>query len=233
MLSRHPSSMVFVGALIVLSSLFGISPAKADEKVAERSDDILRQIGAQIEQHSVVRAEFVQTRQMAALKRPLVTRGRLVISATRGVLWQIEQPFRITYAFGESQIVEIGSDGVGRVREAREVPGLAQISRVFRAMLGADAGALREYFDVAAKGHSGAWTIELKPRQAQLAQFLSGMRLSGGRFVDEIRISEAAGDSSRIVFQNSQGAAALNPDELALFGGNAANAAAGVKDSGQ
>lgn len=231
--SRRSISMIFVDILIVLSFLFGVSLAKADEKVDQKADDRLRQIGAQIEQHAVVRAEFAQTRQMAALKRPLVTRGRLVISATRGVLWQIEQPFRMTYAFGESQIVEIGSDGVRRVREAREVPGLAQISRVFRAMLGADADALREYFDVAAKGHSGAWTIELKPRQAQLAHFLSGMQLSGGRFVDEIRISEAAGDSSRIVFHNSQGAVALNPDELALFGGSAATAAARVKDSGQ
>lgn len=37
----------------------------------------LSQIGAQIEQNAVVRAEFVQTKQMAALKKPLVTRGQL------------------------------------------------------------------------------------------------------------------------------------------------------------
>ena len=222
MSTRPPFFIGFVSALFVLSFFAGLSAAKAEDR--------LRQIGAQIEQHAVVRAEFVQTRQMATLKRPLITRGRLLISASRGVLWQIEQPFRMRYVFGESQIVEIGGDGVRRVREAREVPGLTQISQVFRAMLGADTEALREYFDVVVKGDSGAWTIELKPRQAQLAQFLSGMQVSGGRFVEEIRISEAAGDRSQIVFHHSQGAATLTPDELALFGGNATDAAVPPED---
>ena len=203
----------FSRSIIVLAGLAGALSASAAST--------LNQIGAQIEQHAVVRAEFVQTKQMAALKRPLVTRGRLTFSRSQGVLWQIEQPYRMSYLLGEARIVEIGSDGVRRVRETRDVPGLAQVGRVFRAVLGANSDALREYFDATVQGDPGKWAIELKPRQPQLAQYLGGMQLSGGRFVEEIRISETGGDSTQIRFSNSQGAAALNAAELALFGGDA------------
>ena len=129
----------------------------------------------------------------------------------------------MSYVLGEARIVEIGSDGVRRVRETRDVPGLAQVGRVFRAVLGANSDALREYFDATVQGDPGKWVIELKPRQAQLAQYLGGMRLSGGRFVEEIRISETGGDSTQIRFGNSQGAAVLNEAELSLFGGDSAD----------
>lgn len=182
--------------------------------------DLLEDLSARVAQYPVVRAEFTQTKQMAAMKRPLVTRGRLTFSRSQGVLWQIEQPFRMTYVLGETRIVEIGSDGARKVRETRDVPGLAQVGRVFHAMLGANPAALREHFDVTGHGDTGRWGLELKPRQAQLAQFLTGLQLSGGRFVEEIRIGEAGGDSTQIRFGNSQEAEALNEAEVQLFGSN-------------
>ena len=185
--------------------------------LSARAADTLRQIGAQIEQHAVVRAEFVQTKQIAAVKRTLVTMGRLTFSRTQGVLWQIEQPYRLSYVFSEERIVEIGSDGKRRVRETREVPGLTQSGRVVGAVLVANSDALREHFEVTAQGDPAKWAIGLKPRQTQLAQYLSGMQLSGGRFVEEIRINEAGGDGTQIRFSNSHGADALSEAEMSLF----------------
>ena len=189
------------------------------------ASDTLAQIGAQIEQYPVLRAEFVQTKQMAALKRPLITRGQLTYSRQNGVLWQIEQPYRMSYVLGEERIVEISGDGIRQERGLREVPGLAQVGRVFRAMLGANTTALQENFDVTVQGDIGKWEITLKPRQAQLSQFLTGMQLSGARFVENITITEAGGDSTQIRFQNSQGVNQLNGAELQLFGNNTASAA--------
>lgn len=203
------SRLILLGGLLV-----GLS-------VGARAD-LLEDLSARVAQHPVVRAEFTQTKQMAAMKRPLVTRGRLTFSRSQGVLWQIEQPYRMTYVLGETRIVEIGSDGARKVRETRDVPGLAQVGRVFHAMLGANPAALREHFDVTGQGDLNRWNLELKPRQAQLAQFLSGLQLSGGRFVEDIRIGEAGGDSTQIRFGNSQGAGALTEAEAQLFGGNGA-----------
>jgi len=189
------------------------------------ASETLARIGAQIEQYPVLRAEFVQTKQMAAMKRPLVTTGRLTYSRQHGVLWQIEQPYRMSYVLGEERIVEISSDGVRRERGLREVPGLAQVGRVFRAMLGANTAALQEYFDVSVQGDVGKWEISFKPRQAQLAQFLTGMQLSGGRFVESITISESGGDSTQIRFRNTQGSALPSEAEEQLFSTKVAGSA--------
>ena len=186
--------------------------------VAAAEPDTLTRIGTQIEQHAVVRAEFTQTKQMAALKRPLVTTGRLVFSRSHGVLWQIEQPYRMSYLLGENRIVEMAADGTRRERGLRDVPGLAQVGRIFRALLGANTSALRETFEVGVQGDPARWEIDLKPRQAQLAQFLSGLHLSGGRFVEAIRIDEVGGDNTQIRFRNTQGAEAPSEAELVLFG---------------
>lgn len=199
-------------SLLLLLIAAATLPARATEP------DTLARIGTQIEQHAVVRAEFTQSKQMAALKRPLVTTGRLVFSRRHGVLWQIEQPYRMSYVLGEERIVEIASDGTRRERGLRDVPGLAQVGRVFRAMLGANTAALREVFEVRVQGDLVKWEIELKPRQAQLAQFLSGLQLSGGRFVEGIRIGETGGDMTHIRFRNSQAASAPSEAELQLFG---------------
>ncbi|MEI7429607.1 MAG: outer membrane lipoprotein carrier protein LolA [Betaproteobacteria bacterium] len=189
------------------------------------ASETLARIGAQIQQYPLLRAEFVQTKQVAAMKRPLVTSGHLTFSQQHGVLWQIEQPYRMSYVLGEERIVEISSDGVRRERGLREVPGLAQVGRVFRAMLGANTAALQEVFEVAVQGDVGKWEISLKPRQAQLAQFLSGMQLSGARFVESITISEAGGDTTQIRFRNTQGLTAPSESELQLFGAKVAGAA--------
>jgi hypothetical protein len=171
-----------------------------------------------MEQYPVVRAEFIQNKQMPALKRPLVTSGRLVFSRRHGVLWQIEQPYRMSYVLGEERIVEIAADGTRRERGLRDVPGLAQVGRVFRAMLGANTSALREIFVVRVQGGPDKWEIDLTPRQAQLAQFLSGLQLSGGRFVESLSISETGGDMTQIRFRNTQSASVPSEAELQLFG---------------
>jgi hypothetical protein len=203
---------------LIFSFLMLVSTATISPVVRADDADTLTRIGAQIEKNAVVRAEFTQTKQMAALKRPLATTGRLVYSRRHGVLWQIDQPYRMSYVLGEERIVEIAADGTRRERSLRDVPGLAQVGRIFRAMLGANAVALREIFEVGVQGDPAKWEIELMPRQAQLAQFLTGLRLSGGHFIEAIRIDEEGGDLTEIRFRNMHGVDSPSEAELKLFG---------------
>lgn len=180
--------------------------------------DLLNQISSQVEQHPVVRAEFTQTKKMQALKRPLVTVGQLTYTHSQGVLWQILQPYHVSYVLSEDKIIEIDANGLRKVRGLTEVPGLAQVGRVFRAMLGADISTLHSYFDVTAQGAPGKWSLTLKPRQPQIAKYLSLIQLSGSNFIETIVISEAAGDSASIRFLKTQGAISLSESESQLFG---------------
>ena len=188
-------------------------------QVHAQADDLLTRIATQLDKHAVVRAEFVQSKQISGLKRPLQTNGQLVFARQYGVLWQIEQPYKVSYILSEDKVVEIAADGSRKERFARDLPGLAQVGRVFRAMLGANTAALREYFDIQVKGDAASWSLTLTPRQAQMAQFIEQMDIGGGAFVGTIRIQEQGGDATQIKFRNSSGTATLSESEQRLFAG--------------
>jgi hypothetical protein len=203
-------------ALLALAASSVCAPLCAAEPAT------LAHIAAQLGQHAVVRAEFTQTRQLAVMKRPLVSSGRVLYARGHGVLWQAEQPRRVSYALGEDRIAEIAADGARRERGVREVPGLSQVSRVLRALFDADSAVLQQYFELSVRGDAARWELDLKPRQAQLAQFLAAMQVSGGRFVDAVRLEDAGGDVTQIQFRNSTSADAPSAEELQLFRGSPA-----------
>lgn len=196
---------------ILLATLFSPLHAWAAEDV------LLTQIASQTAQHEVVQARFSQHKQMAALKRPLITEGRLVYSRAHGVLWQIEKPYRITYILGEQQIVEIAADGSRKQRGIKDIPGLAQVGRIFRAMLGADTTTLQTQFEVKASGQPTAWDITLQPKQAQVRQFLTALQLTGGQFVQTIHIDEASGDQTLLKFSDTQATSLPSAEDLRLL----------------
>src|SRR6266571_7811493 len=101
--------------------------------------DAMADIRARLEAHDLIRADFVQTRTMADLQRPLVSRGRVVVWGPGGVIWQVEQPFRATYVLRNESTIEIDAEGARTVRSARDDRGAARIGRVLRAVLKGDA----------------------------------------------------------------------------------------------
>lgn len=215
--------------IVVTLALFFFTAALPITTLSAAEVSELDQISEKISQYPAIRAEFTQTKQMQALKRPLITTGQFTYSQSDGVLWQIVQPYRISYVLGEDKIVEIDANGLRKERGLREVAGLAQLGRVFRAMLGADASALHSYFDItvpvnSGQADAGKWQLVLKPRQQQISKSLSLITLSGSQFVETIVITEASGDSTTLRFKNiqgykkAQGVATLTESELQLFG---------------
>lgn len=185
---------------------------------APSADDLAARLNQRLEQKPVLRAEFVQEKQMAAFKKPLVTRGRLVFVRGQGVLWKIESPLKLTYVLTDDRIVEIGEDGNAQARTAQDIPGLAQVGRVFRALLGAQTGVLKDIFAIAADGSTDAWRLALTPKAGPVGQYMRQIQLAGGRHVDRIRIEEANGDSTTITFRNTAEDDAPSAEERARFG---------------
>ncbi len=185
--------------------------------VVAPGDELTIRMSQRLGQASVLRAEFVQEKTMAAFKRPLQTRGRFVFARGHGVIWMIETPFKLTYVLAADRIVEIGEDNVPQVRTARDVPGLGQIASIFRALLDAQIDALSETFMVRPEGTLDAWRLTLTPKQGPLTQVIHEIRMSGGLHVDRVRIDEANGDNTIFVFRNTTEDRALTPVERTRF----------------
>jgi hypothetical protein len=200
---------VIAPALFVLLLAFNI----------DANADALGDIRARLDAHTVVRAEFVQTRTMTDLARPLVTRGRMVVWGAGGVIWQIEKPVRGTYVLRDDSTLEIAADGTRTVRGARDDRGAARIGRVLRAVLKGDAKTLGEWFDVDPRIAGERWTLALTPRQGPLAFYVKSVQVSGADFVHSVRIVEENGDTTLMQFHNSRGDAAPSDEERRLLAG--------------
>jgi outer membrane lipoprotein-sorting protein len=179
--------------------------------------ELVARIAGQLAKNRSVRAHFRQTRTLAALSAPLVSTGTLVLSREHGVIWHTDTPYQVTYVIGDVSVTKIDASGHRSTTSASR-GGMAQVSRMMRAILSGDLSALYSQFDVAADGTESRWRLLLTPNQPQLAQFVKALRMDGGAFLQTLEIDAANGDTTRVEFSGSKGMDALPPAELALFG---------------
>ncbi|MFT4432978.1 LolA family protein [Caballeronia sp. 15715] len=206
-------SVVAAGLIALASPVFAAQPASASDT------GLVSQIAGHLAQAKGVRAQFTQTQTLAAMKQPLVSTGSLVFFRERGVIWQIDTPYRATYVITDSGVSEVNANGQRtNTNSGNGVRGVAQVSRMMRAMLGGDLSALYAQFDVHADGTPAQWRMQLTPNQPQLAQSIKGLEMSGGDYLQALRITLANGDVTRIDFANSAAVTELPPADRTLFG---------------
>ncbi|MCX5539677.1 outer membrane lipoprotein carrier protein LolA [Paraburkholderia sp. CNPSo 3076] len=213
-----------VAALIALQSMW--TPALAATALVNVSTSanagdaaLVSQIASRLARANGVRAHFTQTQTLAAMKAPLVSTGSLLFFRERGVIWQVETPYRKTWIMRDSGVTVIDATGQ-RIQSsaAQGARGAAEIAKMMRAMLGGDLSGLYSQFDVAARGTPSQWQMHLVPRQPQIAQALRGIEMEGGDFLHSLRITFANGDVTQYDFSGSAQVSELAPTDQKLFG---------------
>jgi outer membrane lipoprotein-sorting protein len=207
-------SVVAAGFIALSLPAFAAQPAPANSNAG-----LVSQIAAHLAQAKGVRARFTQTQTLSAMKQPLVSTGSLVFFRERGVIWQIDTPYKATYVITDTGVSEVNANGERtNANNGNGVRGVAQVSRMMRAMLGGDLSALYSQFDVHADGTPAQWRMQLTPNQPQLAQSIKGLEMSGGDYLQALRITLANGDVTRIDLANSAAVSELAPAERKLLG---------------
>jgi hypothetical protein len=173
-------------------------------------------IAAHLREAACVHLDFVQTRVLAALSRPLKASGSMVLARGRGVIWALRRPLAITYVMGPGGLLVVDADGRRERKSARDAPLVAQVGRVFQALAQGDWTALDSLFTVTGGGTPRRWQVELLPRP-QAQSFVRRIRLDGGPFIDRVRVEEPAGDRMELTFSNQRVDLPLSPDEAALL----------------
>jgi outer membrane lipoprotein-sorting protein len=215
--------IAFATALLVAASLTPPCVAQAATQAEAQPQNgnaaLVSQVAARLAQTKGVRAQFTQTQTLAAMKQPLVSTGALVFFRERGVIWRVDTPYKATYVIGDAGVSEVDANGKRiNTKSAQGVRGVAQVSKMMRAMLGGDLSALYSQFDVDAQGTPSQWKLDLKPNQPQLAQSIKGLQMMGGEFMQTLRITLANGDVTQIEFAKSEAISDLAPNERTLLG---------------
>ncbi|WP_120343481.1 outer membrane lipoprotein carrier protein LolA [Paraburkholderia fungorum] len=191
----------------------------ATEAQAAGNPALVSQIASHLAQARGVRAQFTQTQTLAAMKQPLVSTGSLLFFRDRGVIWQIDTPYKATYVITDAGVTQVDANGQRvTARSAQGTRGVAQVSKMMRAMLGGDLSALYSQFDVQAEGSAAQWRMQLTPNQPQIAQSIKGLQMDGGEYLQSLRITLANGDITKLDFAKSAAVTEPTPAERSLLG---------------
>ncbi len=193
--------------------------AAAGPGAAQAVPAIVAQVRQRLVEAPVLRGEFEQRKTVKGFKNPLLSRGDFIVARERGVLWHTREPFASTLLLTREKLLSRAADGsVAMKLDAREEPGLRAINELLFALMAADLPALVQRFRIEGElqGADG-WRLQLTPRDAAVAQWVSRIELEGDHHVRGVRLSEAQGDASVIRFSALATAASLTREEAARF----------------
>ena len=147
-------------------------------------------------QASTVR--FSETKRMAALSEPLVLSGRLSYVRGGRIEKDVEAPFRERTAIdGDTMLVESPARGESRRYSLRASPAAWAFAEGLRATLGGDLAALERYYRITFGGGVEDWTLELAPRDEEMARYVRSIAFRGRRAdISSIRVDETGGNST-------------------------------------
>jgi hypothetical protein len=166
----------------------------------------------------VLCGRFDQTKQLAGMRKPLLSNGRFCVVAGKGVLWRTLQPFPDTLRLTSDEIVHYQGDRVANRLDAKTEPTVRMINSVLFSLLSGDLTQLDTLFDSSGTAQANGWHVALQARRPELAKAIGAITLNGNAYVKDITIDEASGDRTSIVFSGMKsGDAAMLPEEATLF----------------
>jgi hypothetical protein len=183
------------GAAVTRLAAFLVAALAAIAAYAQGADDLERIMRALATQPSAT-ARFTETRTSALLREPIRSAGTLA----HGPGGRLEK--HTTSPRDERLVVEGGTVTYQRGDERRtlrlaDLPGVLAMIEGLRGTLAGDLAALRRHYRVELQGGYDAWKLFLLPRDAQMAELVSDVRIAGSRGdVREVEIREASGDRS-------------------------------------
>lgn len=197
---------LFLASCLVLASL----PLHAAAPVAK--------IQAMLAKPNVLCGRFDQTKQLAGMKKPLLSSGRFCVAVGKGILWRTLQPFPNTLRLTRDEIAHFQGERLAMRIDAKQEPTVRMINGVLFSLLAGDLSQLESLFEVDGGIRDNTWSVSLKAREPALAKAIGSIALDGGAYVKSITFSEASGDRTSIVFSAMQtGDSAISTDEAALF----------------
>ena len=177
-----------------------------------------------------VRGQFVQSRQLKVLKKPLISQGHFIFDQTQGLIWQQIKPFESLLILKDKQLIQRDSQGRVQVSKADASASAAAMGDLLpslvRAMLGGDISGLSENFELHflitdRLSPDGQWQLGLTPKDPLMKKAIANMVLEGSDVLQSLVLLSAAPnvtpqDMTRIDFSAlSQGT--LSEAELAQY----------------
>jgi len=168
---------------------------------ADAQDARLEALLARVRPQAALEREFTETKQLALLAEPLVSRGVMAFTPPDRLRWEVREP--------EPSVLRVAGDVVELERRGARTrrldlalePGARGLVDAVRLLLIGDAAGLERAYALSFTEESAAWRIALEPRDAAQRRVITRLELSGaGDSARELRLEFANGDRSQVTF---------------------------------
>lgn len=143
-----------------------------------------------------VHYQFMQSKTVAALSRPLLSSGVLALSANQALVWQTLKPLKSTLVINSEGLQQFDRNDV--LVSEFDLPAAQALAQVLLGVLSGDTQTLEAAFTQTLSCDGDAWQLQLVPADAELAQVITGITLSGTATAEKLTFNEARGDHTEI-----------------------------------
>ena len=159
----------------------------------------VQQLMGELAQFKGGRARFVETRHVALLDAPVVSRGELRFTPPDRLEKDTREPRRETLVLDKDTLT-IERDGRSMTWQIGSRPEAMAFIESIRSTLSGNREALQKYYRLELTGSPGDWTLVLLPTQAEVRALITRITIRGSDAqVRRIEYQQTDGDRSELV----------------------------------
>jgi hypothetical protein len=150
--------------------------------------------------NEVLISEFKQERHLNGFKDPIKSKGYVVLTPKKGVIWETKEPFQTRLIINDRGITQTVQGQNTLYLPVSKFPGLMKLQSVFEASLQGDWSLLKERFGVTPVYVDGKWMLNFSTDNVGKDLQLKHIKITGARFVESVEIKRPNGDMDLIKF---------------------------------
>ena len=144
--------------------------------------------------------QFSQEKYLAAVDTSLKSSGTFAYVAGQKIAWHTLTPIENTLTLTPSQIISTQNGQQTSILESQNNPVVQIFSDLFFGVMTADWDLLQAYFNIEVSISEEQWQAELTPSDANIAQVINQVTLSGTDLLQQVELMEVNGNSTSIQF---------------------------------
>ena len=191
--------------LIIVSLVANLSICRAQTTAATEAGFGLQPLLAQLARVSSASARFTERKTMQVLTAPMLAYGTLTYSAPDRMQKTTLSPVAEQFVLDHEEVTITGGPNNQTERYSlAAAPQVAGLVEGIRATLAGDLATLEKYYAVQFSGTRAAWRLNLRPRSAKSAHFVTLISILGNQDrISEIDSKSPNGDHSEMTISEN------------------------------
>ena len=191
--------------LFLITAIWSVLSAAAQKPAsAGESKKMIEQVCAAAGKMQTLQCDFRQEKRLSLLETNMVSTGKMYYKGGKALKWEYVSTYAYTFLLNGDKVM-LGSQGKTDVIQVNSSKTFKQIARIMMHSITGKCLSDTEDFHVTMLVEGNEWVAELIPRQKELAQLFTRIRLHidpKSQTATEVELTEKSGDLTRITMTN-------------------------------